>query len=373
MGGMDANEAKKLGTFDPGNVRPMAPPPVEGNGGNPHNGSVSGDGPLEPDPEAERRVRARDLATLAPPLSAALDHALALMARRASGDERPIPMPWPAVAEGLGGGLWPGMHVVTGATATGKTAFALQVALNAARAGSPVLYIALELDRAQLAARLLSLVLGDRDARPVMWSDLYLGRDQAALTRAMAVAPELERLPFRIEEGPPGGWCASDLGERIQALREAYPAAPAAPLVVLDFLQLVGPTDPNGRREELRERIGAAAYAGREAARRHGAAVLLLSSVSRESGKKLWDMATGGKLGEADPAELTGLGKESGDIEFAADTVLALAREPAADDAPKGPTKMHLALAKVRAGAPRWCRLTFNGSWFSEQPRGVKA
>lgn len=42
MGGMDANEAKQRGTFDPGNVRPMDPPPEAGNGSNPRNGSVAG-------------------------------------------------------------------------------------------------------------------------------------------------------------------------------------------------------------------------------------------------------------------------------------------------------------------------------------------
>lgn len=124
----------------------------------------------------------------------------------------------------------------------------------------------------------------------------------------------------------------------------------------------------------LRERIGRAAYTGRAVARDFGAAVLMVSSVSRESANKA-RVATEankegvlppgypGALGETHPSDLVGLGKESGDIEYAADSVMTLVRDTY--DKARRATPMWLAVAKVRAGEPSWCALEFNGSTFS--------
>jgi hypothetical protein len=68
-----------------------------------------------------------------------------------------------------------------------------------------------------------------------------------------------------------------------------------------------------------------------------------------------------------------GLGKESGEIEFAADSVMALVAEPWRDQdsagqacAPKDGTHVHLAVAKVRAGSSRWVEMRFDGGSFWE-------
>jgi len=357
MGGFDANEAKKSGNLGPDNVNENTrdiPPP----------------GQAAPPPF--------DLSKTAPSLKASSPGALALMRRRFNGEEKPLPLPWPDLAEVLGGGLWPGMHVLLGETGTGKTALALQIAHHAAGSGHPVLYVGLELDRAQIFARLLSLELGSVEGRPaVHWSKLYLGKSDPDAREAAQATKRLDALPIHIEEGVPGSWSVLDTRATLDALRAEYPKASAAfkaPLVVLDFLQLVGPTLP-GEREELRERIGKAAYYGRELARRFGAAVLLLSSVGRDKAKPIaeFSAAFAGK-GDAppDPSGLVGLGKESGDIEFAADTVLALARDPRGKDL-LGKGIMHLAVSKLRTGSPASCDLVFNGSWFEPRPVEVTA
>jgi replicative DNA helicase len=293
-----------------------------------------------------------------------LDEAKALFRRRHDGTEKPMPLPWPGVAKALGGGLWPGAHVLTGTTAAGKTAYAIQVAVQSALSAHPVLYIGLELDTAQIVARLASMVLGEEQGRVVAhWSDIYLGK--ISPSRTEEAIESLRRLPIYVEEAPPGGWSARSMRARVEDLRLKHPGV--APLVVLDFLQLVGPSDPGGRREELRERIGAAAYAGREVARKCGAVVLMISSISRGGASELLRMGNDDELGVADPADLVGLGKESGDIEFSADSVMVLAREPRDESAPKdAPANIWLALAKQRAGRPCWVPLTFNGSWLEE-------
>ena len=319
--------------------------------------------------EKEKAVRAADFTTKAPLASSLFDGALKLMLARARKEAKAVQMPWPNVAEALGGGLWPGLHVLTGTTGSGKTQFALQVAFTAACARVPTLYIGLELGPLDLTARLLALAEGEATGRaPPKWSAMYLGQEDSGALERMGKehGPTLADLPFHAEFGPPGGWGADQLHERVRAMRETYPEQTPGGrplLVVLDYLQAVG--ESADKKLELRERIGQAAYAGRTVARDHGAAVLMLSSVSRDNAKRLrvGDEKNNNTNPQTDnPADLVGLGKESGEIEYAADTVLALV---SGEYEERKPTKMHLAIAKMRAGRAAWCDLEFDGSTFS--------
>lgn len=309
------------------------------------------------DPEIERRLRAEALDTHAPRIGWTVDDALAVMELRGEGRIKPVPTPWPALNAILGGGFWPGLHVLTGTTGSGKTQLALQVAAQAAASGTPALYVALELQREELVARVLALLLSEvrgYGGRAPKWSDLFLGRNPKALATAKAEClPLLKEIPLRIEQAEAGEWTAGNLATRVQAMREHYGRTP---LVVVDYLQIVGPEEP---RQDLRMAIRGAALKARNVARQ-GAAVLLLSSVSRENAKLLVP-GDGQVLPGQDAGMLVGLGKESGEIEYSADTVLALVREVYRD----GGTPMHLAAAKVRAGRPGWVPLSFDGSVFS--------
>ena len=327
-----------------------------------------------------KEARHRALEREAPTVGSFLRSSLALMKARAMGQAKPIDLPWPDVNKALGGGMWPGLHVFTGATGTGKTQFALQTAWKASGAGVPVLYVGLELGALDVTARLLALAAGDAGGRTPNWSELYLGQEDSTGARIEEMgeqyAKTIEERPFRAEFGPPHGWPFDRLYERARALREEFPEEEPGKvpmLVVLDFLQAVG--SPEGDQAmALRERIGRAAYAGRAVARDFGAAVLMVSSVSRESANRARVWTDGNKEGVVvpgadsdieltNPADLVGLGKESGDIEYAADSVMTLVRGTY-DNASRA-TPMWLAVAKVRAGKPGWCALAFNGSTFS--------
>jgi replicative DNA helicase len=314
-----------------------------------------------------------DFVPMVPPglpsrLSDLILDAVRRMTDRADGKEKPIPLPWDTLAEPLGGGLWPGLHVLVGNTSSGKTQLLLQAALHAARAGTPVLYVALEAGDVEMVARVLGLAAGR------FWSTFYLGKDRPVLDQALHDhRSELEGLPFHVLLGPPHGWDYNDLHETAAKVRQAYPARDRPLLVVLDYLQIIGDGD---RREDLRERIGKAAYACRGVARDHDAAVLVASSTSREGYAILSGRHTGRHkkgdeapeaLGQGDPSRLVGLGKESGEIEYSADTVMVLAQEPwPSGERPRGGTVCHLALAKVRAGKPEWIGLRFDGNRFTE-------
>lgn len=325
------------------------------------------EGDALPEPEGPRGGLAGSL----PPLVGdGLDAALDVMRRRRSGDERPIPLPWASVGKALSGGLWPGLHVLVGGTGTGKTAFAVEVAVNAAcpRPDSghdpvPVLYVALELGPVDMVARCLAVPALAK--RP--WSDLYLGRiDPDELNEGYL--DRLRKAPLYLEVGPPHGWAYDALHDRVSALRRQYPTGPL--LVVVDFLQLVA--SPAGRREDLRERIAGAAYACRAAARDHGAAVLALSSASRENAAKLGVPRADAESRAAlhDAYLLVGMGKESGDVEFSADSVIVLRKleHVQATETTKGGTVVDVVIAKQRAGRSGFADppLLFTGSWFEQ-------
>ena len=351
----DVNEAHKAGAFNPEDTEPMR------------------------DPDEGRTAPRYNSARL---LSETLADSVAAWKRRARGEERPVPAPWPGLARELGGGLWPGCHVLVGNTGTGKTQFALQLALHAASKGVPVCYVGLELDQAGHDARLLGLELGRK------WSAIYLGEDKRTAElrseEELLALKRLEGLPYRSQLSPPHGWDYQALPALAEELRAAHPDRAVPILIVLDYLQLVG-----GEEREIRERIGRAAYLARGVAREHNAAVLLLSSTARTNygtleGEEEEEAKEGRKsrgkkaplLGHGNPARLVGLGKESGETEYSADSVLVLGREPWPVDAatgrptppPNGST-VWLAAAKVRAkpeGATGWVELLFNGSRFEE-------
>jgi len=322
-------------------------------------------------------------------LAEMLDGAVRRMAARADGSEKPIPLPWPKVEDALSGGLRQGLHILVGNTGTGKTQWVLQAAIHAAQAGTPVLYIALEADDIEFVARCYGLASGKK------WSPLALGTPRDDLSDVEGKDPrkavrddhlkvlnkhtdELKDLPLEVLLAPPLGWNYGDLEVLAKELRQTYQEPEYGTLlIVLDYLQIIG---DDKSPKDLRERIGQAAYVCKHTARLHNAAVLVASSTARDNYLKLSGEQRDSKggvtkaridLGRGNPSRFVGTGKESGEIEFSADTMMALTQERwGGNEPPPGGTVCHLALAKVRAGKPGWVELRFNGSEFSEPVSG---
>jgi hypothetical protein len=153
-------------------------------------------------------------------------------------------------------------------------------------------------------------------------------------------------------------------------------------LVVVDFLQIIGDErDENGRSVELRERIGRAAYRFRDIAARLSASVVVVSSTARdkygalakvaEAAGLAWDTDNRGRPVRRRvlmPDALVGLGKESGEIEYSADSVSVLARMPDADD--DGGCDVLFVTAKGRATGATWSPLHFTGHGYREADDG---
>ena len=372
-------------------------------GANGASGGVPGEDPSTSTetPEAERARKRREALAANTWKNRGAELAAHVL-RRVEGAELPIATPWPSVNARMGGGLWPGMHVVVGGTGTGKSQWAMQVSLDAARAGVPVLVLSLELDALGVFARAASFFTQDkaRKARDdgsalpaVKWSAFYTGgrastpekteRDRARVREALPhVLPAMEALPLHWYEAPPHGLPHTEIAALAADLRALHPEHTGPVLVVVDFLQLVaGAPRDDGRpdpREDSITRVSRASYACRAVARECSAVVLVLSSTSRANEK---DTRIKAREEPAKPpsralaSTFVGFGKESGDVEFSADSVLVLCPE----ETPEAPSSarpswmkpgrpVHLAVAKLRAGAPGWCELRFNGSRFIEAP-----
>ncbi len=330
------------------------------------------------DPEAKPAPEPEKLQAIGDTFKDALDRSMRRLAKK----EQPIPLPWPQLAEQFGGGLWPGVHVLVGSTGSGKTAWALQIAYHAAKLGFPVGYVGLELEAMQIALRLIGEAAGDRPGeKAIPWSSMYLGKaDGHTLARAGKVAEEIRDLPYYVEFGSAGGWAASELEGLVTRMRAKYPEKterkddkdvpiPGSKpmLVVLDFLQIIG-SETTDKRMELRERIGRAAYFARDVARRHNVAVILVSSAARAAYGALSGLASdagfvneGGHRRMKNPDALVGLGKESGEIEYSADSVTAAIKMSSEVD-----RKVVFATAKGRATGAGWTVLEFNGFRFKE-------
>jgi replicative DNA helicase len=301
-------------------------------------------------------------------LGAVFDDALARMERRARGDERPIPLPWPNVSTALGGGLWGGTLVtLVGDTGTGKTQWALQAALHAAENGVPVCYLAPDSGVDQTVARIVSLKAKRK------WSDLYVGRSGKEVLHDVRSAhgAAMKDLPFHVVGGG-ASRAAPRTRETAEWMRRRYPETQPGTrpfLLVLDFVQLLG-----GAREkdDVGEMMARAAYDARQAARALDAVVLLVSATSRETRAGAdetigihRDRRQPSRLGRGNPARLVLGGKGTGDVERDSDTVIVLAQEPGKSHRPAARwTRVWCAVAKNRSGSRAWCALRFNGTCF---------
>ena len=283
--------------------------------------------------------------------------AFATMVRRQKREETPLALPWPTLNKVFEGGLWPGLHVLVSSTGSGKTQFAIQMAIHTAQAGRPVVYAGLELGASDVVARTMAC-LASLDGNHVKWSDVLCGRtDERKLTDLIhRYEGVIAEMPLHVEIAPAKGWSTKNI-DRIAA---AHPGA----LVILDYLQLV----KSEGRDDQRKTIGDAAYALRMAARDKKCTVLAISSTSRAAyGVANGTGAPGAPTpGEGDPAAFVGMGKESGDIEYACDTVLFLAAEKYQTGVSS--RKVHVAVAKHRVGPPAWCELRMiDGSRFEDE------
>lgn len=137
-------------------------------------------------------------------------------------------------------GLKPGLlYIVAGRPGTGKTAIALNIGRTVAGAGSRVIFFSLEMPGLELSLRLLSSeskVDGHRLARG------YLA--EVEWSKSVQAADALAKLPLTVDDT--GGLQI----DRLMARARRTAAERGLALVVVDYLQLVRPSQRWGTREQ---------------------------------------------------------------------------------------------------------------------------
>ena len=233
---------------------------------------------------------------------------------RATGKRKPVPLrlvvdkqaqPWADAEAALGGGLWPGLYVLVGASSAGKTQLCVSLALGAAMAGNPVAYIGLDTNDSEFVCRSLGLLTSRS------WRDVYRGTETFTETTGTSdfmamlmtekptsfdmpskqrAVQQLTELPISFVDGSTASWTP----DQIETVAQQLVATAAErgidtqlhpPLIVLDSLQLVG--DAPNRPLDVRQRMNEATLKARQVANKYGVAVLAISSVARTTAKLL--------------------------------------------------------------------------------------
>lgn len=230
-------------------------------------------------------------------------------------------------------GLRPGQMIVIGARpAVGKTAFALNLAINAAVEGASVAFFSLEMSSTEIAQRLLSSHSGV-DMQAIRSANIK--NDQwSALLRA---TEELSALDIQIDDTP--GTTITEI--RAKARRMLHEKKKG--IIIVDYLQLVSP--PSGHRADSRAtEVSEMSRGIKIMAKDLGVPVVALSQLNRSSKQRGFENST---------PQLSDL-RESGSIEQDADIVILLDRSASEEEASKkgrpeyGITKF--IIAKNRSG-----------------------
>lgn len=189
--------------------------------------------------------------------------------------------------------------VIAARPSVGKTAFAINIADNAAKAGNTVLVFSIEMAKAALDDRLVFAAGGIEKAKVI---DRVYGREVLVARLQEATRQSHFGRIFVCEDRRLTHF---DLSSRVRAFKRERPLG----LLVIDFLQLVSPSNARMSREA---QVAEASREIKILAEEAGCPVLVLSQLNREAERD----------GEPTTAHL----RESGAIEQDADVVLLLSR-----------------------------------------------
>ena len=226
------------------------------------------------------------------------------------------------------------MLILAARPSVGKTAFALNLARNAAvKDDKNVLIFSLEMSKPQLVERLICMQGGIDSQR--LRSGFLAGKMFQEVQDAAGV---LSGKKIYIDDSPN----ITILDLRAKARRHA--AKYGCDLIIIDYLQLMS---GGGRAENRQNEIAEISRSIKSLARELRVPVLALSQLSREAEKD-----------ESGEPKLSHL-RESGAIEQDADVVMMLHRPPA-HDAENAPNLIYLQLSKQRNGPTGRVELSFD-------------
>lgn len=218
----------------------------------------------------------------------------------------PIPTGFPILDEELGGGLYPGLHVIGGGSGVGKTEFVGQLADQAAAAGYDTLFFSLEMARAELYSR--SLCRFTAAAFPEHSTpnarEIRMGTNNILVERGRKDYRETVGNRVRVLEGN-----FETSASRVIATAEKFiQETGRIPLVIVDYLQILS-DEKDTRRSTVREAVDNSIITLKRGSRDLGLPVVVISAFNR---KNALNVASYDSF------------RESSTIEYSSDTLIAM-------------------------------------------------
>lgn len=227
--------------------------------------------------------------------------------------ETPIKTGFSSLDEIIGGGLMRGLYVIGATSSYGKTTMTVQIADAIARAGHPVLFVTIEQSATEIVAKSLSRYT--HDERNSIGGGLTAQEIVTATKRAQWDVEKWERFTRAAETYTAD--VAANLrileGVRRPSVADVKIAADTmaaqfgkSPVVMIDYLQLLAPTD---KRDTEKQTVDAN--------------VTALRQFARDFKTPIWCVATLNRESYSGPVELDSF-KESGAIEYGCDYAFGL-------------------------------------------------
>lgn len=216
----------------------------------------------------------------------------------------------------LDGGLYAGLYVVGAISSLGKTTFCLQIADHAAQAGHDVLVFSLEMARNELIAKSVSRLTLIRDldengstahaktTRGILTGTRYAGysRTERGLIASSIATYGSYAQNLYITEGI-GNVGVDEIREKV---RKHIKLTGKAPVVVIDYLQIIAPADARATDKQNTDR-----------------SVLELKRLSRDYSIPVIGISSFNRDNYTAPVNLASF-KESGAIEYSSDVLVGL-------------------------------------------------
>lgn len=230
----------------------------------------------------------------------------------------PISTGFDFIDRALDGGLREGLVTTGAASSMGKTSLWVQIAENIAASGQPVLFVSVEQSVSELIAKGVCRRIHAAGVKSVRVSDFLSGQRRAEWSLEAqaaykdAIADWRDRVaPWLYFYAPDGQPSMDDVAKAARALSDRLTDEDAtgrrwAPVVVIDYLQLLGAADPH---MSERQAVDYNVTRARQLARELHTPVCLISSLNR-----------GANFGAVTFESF----KESGGIEYSSDVLLAL-------------------------------------------------